>query len=272
VSVASALLPAVLHSCLHFSTDSIPPTGALLGRVRSFGGGISHSARCIVASVLCFVVLRVGAQATEHPVPLGKNPDPAKCMECHEDKGKGKYVHSAIAMGCTTCHTVKNEKDATFINLVSPANELCFTCHERSSEKVLHGPYAQGNCIVCHSPHVSDWPKQILAPVEDLCMGCHVRARLKINEQNRSATVPWGVTLTFEQLKGCQYLGLNKSLTDHLVVGHPGAGPSTALGKGAPEITCLSCHQPHHSEVPNLLPPNVPNETALCETCHKLEH
>ena len=38
-----------------------------------------------------------------HPVPLDKNTDSAKCAECHEDKAKGKFVHSAIAMGCTSC-------------------------------------------------------------------------------------------------------------------------------------------------------------------------
>jgi predicted CXXCH cytochrome family protein len=234
------------------------------------GENISQAPRYLAASVLCFVVLRLGAQAAEHPVPLGKNPDPAICMECHADKSKGKYVHSAIAMGCTTCHSVTSAKGATLISLVSPATELCFTCHEKSSDKVLHGPYAQGNCIVCHSPHASDWPKQTLAPPEELCMGCHVRARLKINQKKRTAMVPWGVTLTFDQLKGWQYIGLNKALTaNHPVEGHPVTGPNTALGKAAAEITCLSCHQPHHSERANLMPPNVPNQTALCETCHK---
>lgn len=237
---------------------------------RSIGRGISQSARYIVASVLCFVALRAGAQTTEHPVLLGKNRDPAKCIECHEDKSKGKYVHSAIAMGCTICHSVTSNKNATLISLVSPADELCFTCHSKSSDPVLHRPYAQGNCIVCHSPHASDWPSHILARQQDLCMGCHVRAQLNVNYQKRTATVPWGVTLTLDQLNGWRYIGLNKTLTaDHPIEGHPVTGPNSALGKSAPEITCLSCHQPHHSASANLLPPKVLNETALCETCHK---
>jgi hypothetical protein len=32
-----------------------------------------------------------------HPVPLDKNTPPEKCAECHADKAKGKFVHSAIA-------------------------------------------------------------------------------------------------------------------------------------------------------------------------------
>jgi predicted CXXCH cytochrome family protein len=109
-----------------------------------------------------------------------------------------------------------------------------------------------------------------LAPAQDICMGCHVRARLKVDELKRTATVAWGVTLTFDQLKGLQYLGLNQTLTaNHPVEGHPISGPNTDLGKSAPEITCLSCHQPHHSKHANLLLPNFSSETALCESCHK---
>ncbi len=234
------------------------------------GRGMFHLARYIITFVLCLVVLGTVAKAVQHPVQLGKNPDSAECIGCHGDISKGKHVHSALSMGCTTCHIVTSKKGVTLINLVSPADELCFTCHKKSSDKFLHGPYAQGNCVVCHSPHSSDWPDQLLASPQDICMGCHSRARLKVNEQKRTATVPWGVTLTFDQLKGWQYLNLNKTDTaDHPVEGHPVTGPNTDLGNGAAEITCLSCHQPHHSNHANLLPPNFSTVTALCESCHK---
>jgi len=239
-------------------------------RKGAFGRVICRHARYVITFVLCLVVLRTLAQTAQHPVPLGKNPDSTGCIGCHGDKTKGKHVHSAIAMGCTICHEVTSAKGVTLINLVSPANELCFTCHEKSSDKYLHAPYAQGDCIVCHSPHSSDWPDQLLAAPQDICMGCHVRARLKVHNRKRTATVPWGVTLTFDQLKGCQYLGLNKALTaNHPVEGHPMTGPNTDLGKGAAPITCLSCHQPHHSKHANLLPPEFSTREELCESCHK---
>ena len=41
------------------------------------------------------------AFAAVHPIPLDKNTDAAKCLECHEDKSKAKAVHSAIALGCS---------------------------------------------------------------------------------------------------------------------------------------------------------------------------
>lgn len=227
-------------------------------------------AKLVSRTAVCIVVLaglQVGAHAREHPVPLGKKPDPSTCVQCHADKSQGKHVHSAIAMGCTACHEVTSAKGVTLVSLVSPAIDLCFTCHEKSSDKVLHGPYAEGLCIACHSPHTSSYPDQLLSDPQDLCLGCHARARLKVNGRKQSVTTPWGVTLTFAQMQGWQFLNLNKTLTaDHPVAGHPVAGPNTALGKG--EITCLSCHQPHHSKKPNLILPDTPNQTALCETCH----
>ncbi|MGA7461821.1 MAG: hypothetical protein WBW69_16450, partial [Candidatus Korobacteraceae bacterium] len=48
-----------------------------------------------------------------HPVPLDKNTPPEKCAECHADKAKGKFTHSAIAMGCTSCHEIRVNRDVT---------------------------------------------------------------------------------------------------------------------------------------------------------------
>ncbi len=227
----------------------------------------------------CITILSVRARAAEHPVPLGKNPDSSVCLQCHSDKNQGKHVHSAIAMGCTTCHDVTTAKGVTLISLVSPANTLCFTCHDKSSDKVLHGPYAEGLCVTCHSPHSSKYPDQLLTDQQDLCLGCHARARLKVNRRKQTVKTPWGVTLTSVEMQGWHFLNLNKTLTDnHPVAGHPVTGPNSALGKG--QITCLSCHQPHASNKPNLLPANVRGAkpglaglgdypTSLCETCHK---
>jgi predicted CXXCH cytochrome family protein len=227
-------------------------------------------ARSAARYFLCLAALAAGLQGAQHPVPLGNAPNSAKCIECHADKTKGKHVHSAMAMGCTACHVVTQTKGATVINLIAPSKKLCFSCHAKSGEKVLHGPYSQGNCTVCHSPHSSGQRNQLLAPTQELCMGCHVRSRLKVDAKHRTAKVPWGVNLSLDQLKGLQSLGLNKTLdANHPVEGHPVRGPNTALGNGAPEINCLSCHQPHHSANINLLPAKFVNETALCESCHK---
>jgi predicted CXXCH cytochrome family protein len=217
-------------------------------------------------------VLGSTAQAGQHPVSLGKNPDASKCIECHADKTKGAHMHSAMAMGCTTCHIVTQAQGATVINLIAPSKALCFSCHAKSTEKVLHEPYSQGNCIVCHSPHSSDQPNQLLASTQVLCMGCHVRGGLKVDKLRRRAAFPWGATLGLDQLKGLKTLGLNKALSaNHPVIGHPISGPNTAAGNGVGQVNCLSCHQAHHSVRRNLLPARFVSQTALCESCHKGE-
>ena len=66
-----------------------------------------------LALLLLAAVMVRPALAGVHPVPLDKNVDAAKCLECHEDKTKGKAVHSAIAMGCLSCHEVRVNKDIT---------------------------------------------------------------------------------------------------------------------------------------------------------------
>jgi hypothetical protein len=59
--------------------------------------------------LLLVVLLALAARlsGSVHPVPLDPKIDAAKCLECHEDKSKGAHVHSAVAMGCLSCHEVR---------------------------------------------------------------------------------------------------------------------------------------------------------------------
>ena len=54
--------------------------------------------------------LRGSDFAATHPVPLQFNVDTRQVSECHEDKAKGKAVHSAIPMGCKSCHEIRITK------------------------------------------------------------------------------------------------------------------------------------------------------------------
>ena len=51
------------------------------------------------------MLLALRATAAVHPVPLDKNTDAKKCLECHDDKTKHKFVHSAMQGGCLGCRT-----------------------------------------------------------------------------------------------------------------------------------------------------------------------
>ena len=213
----------------------------------------------------------VSSAPVEHPVPLKANTPASACLECHGDLQKGKYVHAAMSMGCTTCHAIESKGGVTQVTLVAPANQLCVTCHTLASEKVLHGPYAEGLCVACHSPHSSDFPGHTWASAQDICLGCHSRARLKVNDAKQTVTTPWGQTLTLAQMKGWQYLNLNNSLTanhpvaGHPVTGHPVTGPNRKPNL-AP-VSCLSCHTTHASNYKNLLTVGPPKDMPLCATC-----
>src|SRR5271166_3946817 len=69
-----------------------------------------------ISALGCLIVLVLfggRASAAKHPVPLDPKADTSTCIACHEDKTKGKSVHSAIAMGCTSCHEIRVNKDVT---------------------------------------------------------------------------------------------------------------------------------------------------------------
>jgi len=229
--------------------------------------------------VLCLVSMGLNAAAAPqrnvwssggtHPVQLKADAPDSKCTECHTEVASGKYVHTAVTMGCSSCHQIQNKGNVTHVNLVSPVTQLCLTCHSLSKDKVLHPPYKKGECIVCHSPHSSDFPNNLWASSQGTCLGCHARSRLKVDAKAKTVTVPWGITLTFAQVQGLQYLGLNETLSaNHPVQGHPVSGPNTALGGNAPPITCLSCHRAHASNFAHLLPKTPPDPSMpLCKSC-----
>jgi len=220
-------------------------------------------------SILIFLALGFGmrARAGEHPVPLEANVDAAKCLECHEDKSKGKNVHTAIAMGCTSCHEVKTEKDVTSINLNQPKDQLCFTCHAKTAKEsdTQHGPYDKGQCVTCHDPHVSDYPKQLRADLNaSFCLECHgVRkevpekvAIFKTQEMSRD---------DFKQIPRL-YLSFDLK-SGHPIDKHPTVGVANPL-KPTEKMSCSTCHATHTSTQEKLLPDLDKEGRDICTQCH----
>ena len=108
----------------------------------------------VVCGLLAAILLLVlPLRADIHPVPLDKNTDAAKCLECHADKAKGKNVHTAISMGCLSCHEIRVNKDITRVKLITTTpSSLCFTCHADKNPSdikgVVHTP-ARRDCLKC---------------------------------------------------------------------------------------------------------------------------
>jgi len=98
------------------------------------------------------VAVAVQASVVEHPGVLPRNAD---CSSCHMDKISGKSVHSAMAISCTVCHLATTQADMTTMTLAVPREQICFACHEKSSELQQHSPAVKGQCVDCHDSHSS---------------------------------------------------------------------------------------------------------------------
>ena len=98
--------------------------------------------------------------AGKHPVPLDKDTDGAKCLECHENKTKEKSIHTAVTSGCLSCHEVRVARDVTRVKLTTATVHLplpAVPCRQESRsrpEALLHPPAGQ-DCTKCHDPHDS---------------------------------------------------------------------------------------------------------------------
>jgi predicted CXXCH cytochrome family protein len=239
--------------------------------------------------VFLFAVMVPRAFAAIHPVPLEKNTDSAKCLECHEDKNKGKSVHSAIALGCTTCHEIRVNRDVTRVKLTATTpHKLCISCHSDKDATQIKGrihPPAVRDCLTCHDPHTSNFKNQLLKATsgdkkDNLCLTCH----------NQGVNVPE---------KGSRHAALDMGCDTCHVTHKTGPEPTVEnrfhLAKGIPSLcvdchdvkdaalqkahrdqpfgsaNCLECHDPHQSPAPKLMARfmHPPFADKSCELCHQ---
>ena len=230
-----------------------------------------------------------GLLAAIHPVPLDKNTDSAKCLACHEDKGKGKFVHSAIATGCNSCHEVRVTKDVTRIKLITATPQaLCVTCHADMNAADLKGkvhPPAVRDCLKCHSPHVSDNKYQLLKPTsgdkaENLCLECHNQGVNVPPKGSRHAALDMGCETchaphkTGEKGKQEFDYHLTKATPALCLDCHDVKSPDLQKAhQGQPfaSANCIQCHNPHQSNEAHLMQSftHAPFAAGSCDTCHQ---
>jgi predicted CXXCH cytochrome family protein len=237
------------------------------------------------------VVLTSGLRlhAGEHPVPLDPKTDTAKCLECHENKAKGKHVHTAVAMGCTSCHEIRVSKDVTRVKLITatPA-ALCFTCHADKNpadiKGTVHKP-AVRDCLKCHDPHASENENQLLKPAsggqkENLCLSCHAIGVHTPATGSRHAALDMGCDSCHLTHKTGPSSDLE--FTKHLKKAPPALCVECHDVKDAilakahqnqpfEKAECVSCHSPHESDKPKLMQAftHPPFADKQCDTCHE---
>jgi len=246
--------------------------------------------RKVAQWLVLVAALAVPAIAGQHPVPLDPKTDSAKCTECHADKTKGKAVHSAIAMGCTSCHEIRTNKDVTRVKLITttPA-KLCLQCHsDKDAAQIkghVHGP-AVRDCVKCHDPHTSDNKNQLLKPTsggtktDNLCLQCHNMGLNTPAKGSRHAALDMGC----ETCHVTHKVGdpANREFAKHLTKNAPALcidchdtkDPNLAKAhQNQPfeKADCLTCHDPHQSKSPKLMQAfeHSPFESKSCDSCHQ---
>lgn len=227
--------------------------------------------------------------ANVHPVPLDKNVESAKCLECHGDKTKGKAVHSAMQTGCLSCHEVRVNKDTTRVKLITatPA-KLCLSCHADKDAAQIKGHVHQPavrNCLACHNPHSSDNKNQLLKATsgsgkdDNLCLSCHSKGMNVPEKGSRHAALDMGCdTCHVTHKTGAEYTPENRF---HLTKATPALCLDCHDAKDANlqkahqnqpfgTANCVSCHDPHQSNSPKLMQAftHPPFADKTCEICH----
>ena len=107
----------------------------------------------------------------------------ALCFACHKERleeFKRKHTHKPVGEDCGKCHDPHGSD--TKAQLLMPQPGLCRKCHEKLHPKVFqaiqtaktpHKPVQKGACTACHTPHSSNFRKQLKAELQNLCLGCH---------------------------------------------------------------------------------------------------
>jgi predicted CXXCH cytochrome family protein len=245
-----------------------------------------------VMILLALITILPFARAGKHPVPLEKNVDGSKCLECHEDKKEGKAVHSAIANGCLSCHQVRENNDVTRVNLktVTPV-KLCIQCHSDKDANEIKGRVhlpAVRDCLKCHNPHSSNNEDHLVKPVsgagkdQNLCLTCHKIGVGVEKGGSRHAALDMGcetchtVHKTGERGKREFDFQLKKDSPALCMDCHDIKDPKligTHQGQPIEAAGCLTCHDPHQSPRPKLILAfaHAPLKAgkAACAICHK---
>lgn len=246
-------------------------------------------ARSLRWTVALLLLLSPVAWAGKHPVPLEENTDSAKCLECHEAKAKGAAVHSAVAMGCRTCHEVRVNRGITRIKLTTTTSAaLCFNCHTDKNAAQLNGRVhnpAVRDCLKCHEPHASENKNQLLKATvgeksANLCLSCHDTGVNVPKEGSRHAALDMGCDtchITHKVGEAGQ-----REFDYHLTKASPAVCLDCHSADDAQLLQahqqqpfagadCLTCHDPHQSAGPKLMQKfaHQPFASRSCDTCHQ---
>ena len=164
------------------------------------------------------------------------------CFRCHVSERRWKsraYLHGPVGAGnCVFCHDPHSSPRKFYLRY-DGSQGLCLVCHLKKARNFskkgfkFHAILSAKGCIVCHSPHATNYPYQLYTGTVSLCVSCHLRFKGK--------------------------------KTGHPISKHPLQGPRDPLHPQK-RFTCVSCHNPHGGLYKSLL--RAPSGMRLCARCH----
>jgi len=177
------------------------------------------------------------------------------CFNCHMDKAEDMqkaFLHKPAAESCANCHS-PHASDFPFQLKAKKERDLCELCHDdkvklAATAKNKHGALkGERQCLGCHNPHGSDFPRLLNAKPMDLCFGCHNKP-LKREED------------------GTEIMDIKTKIESSKILHGP-----------IKQADCSSCHNTHGSDnfrmlrkyfPPKFYAPYDPKNYGLCFNCH----
>jgi DmsE family decaheme c-type cytochrome len=216
-----------------------------------------------------------------------------KCLECHEDQGKGYHQtpHArvknartpAASNSCETCHGpgkahVDADGDGHIKDFKKMAprqvGETCTTCHARTEHSNWDGGKHNARnmtCTTCHSVHESKSEKAQLkkAGVQETCVQCH---RREVNKVHKSSHMPLREgkmeCTSCHNPHGSQNVKMLRegdSVTEACASCHTEKRGPFLFEHAVGRENCVTCHDPHGSNNERMLVAKLP---MLCQRCH----
>jgi predicted CXXCH cytochrome family protein len=206
---------------------------------------------------------RTDTGSSFHPDLDTKDIKSEVCLTCHPTKNQGKFVHTAVGLGCQSCHQVVSREHQTAITLRATGGNLCAKCHETKDNPVMHGPYRAGQCLICHNPHSASHKAQTRADISTLCLSCHMlnQPAVTLAPQRGTVSLPDGVTYDLAAWQSAPKIGTHHSEKKTASRDSEQVSGKKPVKDDA-ELNCLACHDPHASKAEHLLRHGAENRGA----------